>query len=327
MLRLIGSSNGGDRTLISVVLAFGFTNLRVSLKGKFIEDNGHFKASDWLVNSYMFNRQMFQTAFACAIATTIGISIPKASQAADFTPSNVTPSASNELQLAQAIVPNARTLSVTGNGIGRVPADQAAIIFSYGLNYYLDPLATATPGSTPTPPPPAQPSDLKAVTDALAGAGISAGDITITREPYSAQSLRMVIKVNNPTRERISTLVDLAQNTTIKDNKFLASISGVIYAARNCQAAETTARQAAMDSARSQAESLAATAGVSLGDLFNISGNPSWSYAGPYPTSTCSANLDDSLQLLSSYGAQPYDSSLPPEVTASMSISLSYELK
>lgn len=273
----------------------------------------------------MFNQSVFKAAVVCAIATTLGISISTSSQAAALTPSSATPSGEHELQIAQAIVPNVRVLSVTGSGIGRVPADQAAIILSYSLNYYSE--MSSAPGA-PALPPVAQASDLKTVTDALVGAGVSAGDIIITREPYSAQSLRMIIRVNNnPTRERITTLVDLAQNAGIKENKFMASISGVAYVSRNCKAAEATALQAAMANARAQAEALAAIANVSVGDLVSVSSSPSWSYAGPYPNSTCPTSLDDVIQAVSSYGAQPYDPAMPVEVTAGASISLSYEME
>jgi uncharacterized protein YggE len=274
----------------------------------------------------MFNRPVFKAAVVCAIATTLGIFIPKSSQAATFTPSSsVTPS--GELQLAQfvAIPSDTRTLAATGNGIGRVPADQAAIIFSYSLNYY--PEASSGPNAAPAAPPAAQAADLKPVTDALASTGVSASDITIIREPYNAQSLRMTVRVSSPTRERISTVMDLAQSTVLKDNKFSASTSGVVYVARNCQAAETAAREAAMTNARSQANALAATAGVSVGELVSISSSPSWGFAGIFPGSDCPTTLDQALQAISSYGAQPYDPAQPPEVTAANSISLVYEIK
>jgi uncharacterized protein YggE len=274
----------------------------------------------------MFNQQVFKAAVVCAIATTLGLFIPKSAQAADFTSSNATLSGEHELQIAQAITTSEHVLSVTGSGIGRVPADQAAIILSYSLNYYSE--MSSEPGAAPALPPAAQASDLKTVTDALVGAGVSASDIIITREPYSAQSLRMIIRVNNNlTRERITTLVDLAQNTGIKENKFMASISGVTYISRNCKAAEATALQAAMANARAQAEALAATANVSVGELINVSSSPSWGYVGPYPNSTCPTSLDDVIQAVSSYGAQPYDPAMPAEVTAGASVSLSYEME
>jgi uncharacterized protein YggE len=273
----------------------------------------------------MFNQQVFKAAVVCAIATTLGLFIPKSSQAADFTPSSATPS--DEVQLAQfvAIPSDTRTLAVTGNGIGRVPADQAAIVLSYSLNYYPD--MSSEPGAAPTAPPAAQASDLKPVTDALVGAGIAAGDITIVREPYSAQALRMTVRVNSPTRERISTLIDLAQGTALKDNKFIGSTSGVVYVSRNCQAAEDAARESAMTSARAQAEALAATAGVTVGELMSISSSPSWGYAGPFPGTSCPTTLDESLKAMSSYGTQPYDPLMPAEVMSANSISLVYSIQ
>jgi uncharacterized protein YggE len=278
----------------------------------------------------MFNQQVFKAAVVCAIATTLGLFIPKSAQAAAFTSSSAIPSSmtpSDDVQLAQfvAIPSDTPTLSVTGNGIGRVPADQAAIILSYSLNYYPD--LSSEPGAAPAAPPAAQASDLKPVTDALVGAGIAAGDITIVREPYSAQALRMTVRVNSPTRERISTLIDLAQGTALKDNKFIGSTSGVVYVSRNCQAAEDAARESAMTSARAQAEALAATAGVTVGELMSISSSPSWGYAGPFPGTSCPTTLDESLKAMSSYGTQPYDPLMPAEVMSANSISLVYSIQ
>ena len=287
----------------------------------------------------MLKQQVFKQAFAGAILTkrryaiaqpllwgiattanlAILLAIPKASQAADLTPSS-----ENALQIAQAIPSNVRSLSVTGNGISSVPADQAAIVISYALNYY--PEVPSEPGGALALPPAVQESDLKMVTDALVSAGVPADNISYTPEAYSFQALRLTVRVNNPTRERVNALVDLANNTAMKDSKFIASTSGVVYVARNCQSAETAARQAAMADARSQATALADTANVKIGDLVSVSSNPNWNYAGPFPTS-CPTSLDEALRYNGSYTPQTYDPSQPSEVPVGVSISLTYAME
>lgn len=283
----------------------------------------------------MLKQQIFKRVFASAIAqpllwriaTTANLviplavllAIPKASQAADFTPLS-----ENALQIAQATSLNVGSLSVTGNGISSVPADQAAIIISYVLNYY--PETSSEPGEPSPPPPPVQESDLKMVTDALIGAGVPANNISYTQEAYSAQSLRLTARINNPTRERVNALVDLANSAAMKDGKFIASGTGVVYVSRNCRSAETTARQAAMADARSQAAALASTADVKIGDLISVSSNPSWNYGGPF-TASCPTSLDEVFQYGSLYVNQSYDPSQPSEVPVGVSVSLTYAME
>ena len=275
----------------------------------------------------MLKQQVFKRLFASAIAqpllwgiaTTANLAIPKASQAADFTPLS-----EHSLQIAQAVPSNARSLSATGNGIASVPADQAAIIISYVLNYY--PEASNEQGGPIALPPTVQESDLKMVTDALISAGIPASNISYTREAYSGQTLRLTARVDNPTRERVNALVDLANSAAMKDGKFIASTSGVVYVARNCQSAETTARQSAMADARSQAAGLANTAGVKIGDLISVSSSPSWNYGGPFSAS-CPTSLDEVLRYGSLYVNQSYDPSQPSEVPVGVSVSLTYSME
>jgi uncharacterized protein YggE len=282
----------------------------------------------------ILNSFVLKATMACAIATTLGTTlgcvIPKSSQAATFTPSSAPSSGAtsvqSELQLAQAAPLSARTLTVTGNGNASAPADQAALVFSYSSNYFPTPTDASTPDAVPTPPPALQASDLKMVTDALTGAGVSANDITIVPEPYSNQSLRMTVRVNNPSSERISRLVDAANAAATKDNKFMGGVSGAIFVARDCKSAEAKARELAMADARAQAQSLASTANVAIGDLISVTGTPNYSFAGPFPSSTCPTSLDEALRY-STYMATPYDPSLPVEVSFGSSVSLTYEMK
>lgn len=264
-------------------------------------------------------QKLYKAVFAGAIATTAHLTIPRASQAADFTPSS-----KNAIRIAQALPSNVRSLSVTGNGISSVPADQAAILISYVLNYYPD--TPSDPSKPPALPPTVQESDLKMVTDALVGAGVPASNISYTREAYSSQALRLTVRVNNPTRERVNALVDLANNAAMKDGKFIASTYGVVYVARDCQSAETAAYQAAMADARNQAVALADTANVKIGDLISVSSSPNSSYAGLSSTS-CPTSLDEVLRHGNLYVNQSYDPSQPSEVLANVSVSLTYAME
>lgn len=196
----------------------------------------------------MSRKQIARAVLNCAIAATVtGFVLPKASQAADLRPTGDAQPASDAVLIAQNLPPNVRSLSASGYGRVTAPVDQAAIVFSYSLNYYPE---TVTDENMIALPPTAQESDLNPVVDALTGAGISRSAISVTRDAYGFQSLRLIVQVDRPTNERINTLVELANTAAMKDNKFASNSTGVVYTARDCQAAETTARQMAVRSSQ-----------------------------------------------------------------------------
>ena len=272
---------------------------------------------------------MRRAVWMSAMAAFSGVLISPASQAADFIPT-----APAALQLAQVAAPTAlppvRSLNVSGNGASSVPAEQAAIILSYSVNYFsempVDSETPTDPSMTLEVPAIATPADLQPVTNALIAAGIPMGDISIVRESYSAQALRMVIRLNRPTQSRISELIDVANNAVIADGKFAVSTLGVAYAASNCLSAEVAAREAAMAEAQRQAIALADVAEVTLGGFITVSSNPGWNYLAPFGDSVCPTNLEDALRYGQSYGFQPYDPAQPVEVSVSVNVSLTYEI-
>ncbi len=284
----------------------------------------------------MLNFRLLKTVLVCAIATTSAIIVPQVSQAADIRAADA--QAASDLpitelprarspqfaQLAQFVPINAALLSVTGTGTASTPADKAAILLSYMLNYY--PEAPSDPNAPPPLPPTIKEADLKPITDALISAGVAASDISFAPEAYSPQAIRMIIRVNRPTRERLNTLISVANTASTRDNRFLFNTSGIVYTAQNCQAAETTARQAAMANAIEQATALASVANVQIGDILAVTGNTTWRYAAPFSTA-CPADLDETLRYATLYGTQSYDPSQPAEVSVDSSISLSYEIE
>lgn len=283
----------------------------------------------------MLNFRLLKTVLVCAIATTSAIIVPKAAQAADLTPALGSPAnaqtnapthvlpSERSRQLAQFVPLNARQLSVTGTGTASAPADKAAIILSYTLNY--SPEASSDPNAPPPLPPTITEADLRPVKDALIAAGVAASDISFAPEPYNTQSLRMIIRLDRPTRERLNALIDVANTVSAKDSRFYFSPSGVVFSVQSCEAAETTALQAAMTDAREQAAALSNTANVQIGDILAVTGSTTWRASSPF-SSICPNNIDDAIRYTSQYGAQPYDPSQPAEVFVDSSISVSYEI-
>ena len=278
-----------------------------------------------------------KAALSCVIATTLGFYMPRASQAAALTPLGNTaasPASINQvlndisspadtILIAQSAL-NPRSLSATGYGRAYAPIGQAAIILSYALNYY--PETFPDENGTVALPPVVQESDLNTAVDALVGAGIARSAISVTRDTYSPQSLRIVVRVDSPTRDRIGTLVDLANAAVAKDNRFYTNPAGVVYTARDCQAAENTARQLAVTEAQNQVAAMASAVGVQTGELIGGSGSVIWSYSSP-SSGSCPTSLDEILNYVGLYGTQTYDPSLSPQVPVDANVSLTYEIR
>ncbi len=272
----------------------------------------------------MSRKQIVRAALNCAIAATVtGFVLPKASQAADLRPTGDAQPASDAVLIAQDLPSNVRSLSASGYGRVTAPVDQAAIVFSYSSNYYPEPV---TDENVIASPPTVQESDLNSVVNALAGAGISRSAISVTRDAYGLQSLRLVVQVDRPTSERINTLVELANAAATEDNKFASNSTGVVYTARDCQAAETTARQMAVEEARRQATTMASAVGVQIGDILSVSGSTNWGYSGP-SLGSCPSSISDVLSYIGLYGAQNYDPSVPLGVPVDASVSITYTLQ
>jgi uncharacterized protein YggE len=287
----------------------------------------------------MPRKRIAKTAFSFAIATLMGLATATIGQATETVvdtvaieqnlisiPSDAADGAATNLHLAQAILPiTSEIVSVTGTGRALAPVDQAALLLSYSSNYYPEP--PSDPTAAPMLPPPAQESDLQPVVDALVGAGVARSDISFSREPYNIQAIRVVVRVANPTRERIQTLTQLAATTPTKNNKLTFGSNQVVLTARNCAETEARARQAAIAEARAQATALANDAGVRLGELVGISGYSMWGSGGP-SGSKCPTDLDEALRYAAQFGVMlPYDSSQPLDVSIDYSVSVNYAME
>jgi hypothetical protein len=298
----------------------------------------HRKVAEKVTKTAFAKTAFARTAFLGAIATLISFAIPTASQANDIaaslspaqSPAHSPIAASPDpagLQLAQAIMPTpgSPTLAVTGYGRAFAPADQVAILLAYTLNYYPEPPSDT---SIPTPilPPTAQESDLQPVVDALVGAGIPRSDISFSREAYNPQVVRMIVRVANPSRERVNTLVQLAGGTPARESKLALTVTNLVFTARDCPATEASAREAAVADARAQATALANDTGVELGELLSVTGYGTWGYIGP-SSSKCPANISEVLRYAAQYGTViPYDPSLPLDISLDFSVSLTYSI-
>jgi uncharacterized protein YggE len=217
-----------------------------------------------------------------------------------------------------------QTLTVTGAGRSSLPADQAAVVLSYYANFY--PTYSEDPNQPPPTPPVVQPADLQPVVAALTGAGIPANHITVSRDPFNAtQGLRILVKVDRPSRDRLGQIIDLANTTASQGGKFAPNSVNVLLAASNCQTSIDTARQAAVSDVQSRATALAQATEVDLGGLIAVSEYSSIGFYGA--SGTCPSNIDDVIRASAQYGTQSYDPSLAPEISVEVGITATYEIE
>ena len=225
-------------------------------------------------------------SIGAAISLVSGVVLPKASYA-------------NTLRLAQAASLEPQTLSVPGKGSASALATNAAVVFTFVSNSYPEYSDT---GELLSPPELAQPSDLQDVVDAITAQGI-ASSVDVSRESYDYNYLQMVVKLNNPTIDRIDQIKEVAAEAAFADEekRYSPSPAGVIYATDACDRLESEARKDAIADAEAQAAELAEASGLELGSLLAIAGGTNFSYYGPYETS-CVSDVDEVLGSGPPYG-------------------------
>lgn len=201
----------------------------------------------------------------------------------------------NALQLAQGAALEPQTISVSGQGMASAPAKAAAIVFNFISTSYPEYSDT---GELVSPPKLAEPSDLQSVVDAIKALGI-ASSVDVSRESFDYQYLQMIVKLDNPTKDRVDRIKEVMAEAAFAQSQFSYSPAGVAYVTDACDRLRQEARRDAIADARMQATELAEASGLKLGDLSAISGSASPGYYGPSMNS-CASNLDEVL----SYGAQ-----------------------
>ena len=251
-------------------------------------------------------------------APTIGTA--QISRAADVNPAaNATPS--SEFQIAQATSSSEnRTLFVTGTGQANVPADQAVLLMSFYPNSYYG--VESSDPSTPPAQPQVKPSDLSAATEAAKSAGGSQAKAYPDFTTPGAMRVRIVI--NQPTEAKIDQVIESVNTAIIKTNRYTSSGVAIGYGIRDCGAAETSVRQAAMSDANRRAVALATVSGVQMGDVMSLSESMTWgtNYTGACPLADEPASYADI-----STGYPYYDPSVPPAVRVVYSLSVTYGLR
>jgi uncharacterized protein YggE len=266
--------------------------------------------------------------------------------------SQVSPDASliRSTQVAQLFYPPAtleqQVLMVVGQGQATRTADTAKvrlILLNYDLATYGQSVSDAAESaesaeSAATPPElsPLTRAMLKPVIDALVAAGVpvSAIKTTLAEEaslinPYSYYgegSAEVAFDLDQPTRDRITTLMTAAENAVGK-NLYLQD-RFVTYATNSCADLEQEAYTAAVADARDRAKTLAAAMGVELSNVPSVAESasifPGLPY-NPYPSSCDLAVLPTAAAAYTS--PSYYDPSAPAEVSLQRDLYVTYPIQ
>ncbi|MBW4467830.1 MAG: SIMPL domain-containing protein [Pegethrix bostrychoides GSE-TBD4-15B] len=250
-----------------------------------------------------------------AIAGAIMVSTAPVSRAAEV----------DSLQVAQAAQPSSsdssRTLYVTGTGQTSIPADQAVLILSFYPNSYYSGIDSSDPNATPAQPQVTS-SDISAAISAANSAGVS--DATAYPNYGSPGTMQVRLVINQPTQSKIEQAVESVNTAIVKSNRYMTSGAAVGYGLRDCNAAENTARQAAMSDANRRAALLAEVSGNQVGEVVSLSESITW---GTNYTGTCPVADEPSSYTDISAGYPYYDPAVPPLVRLVYSLSVTYGLR
>lgn len=182
---------------------------------------------------------------------------------------------------AGTTVDQTATLSVTGAGVVYVVPDIAYI--NVGVRSTGDTVAEALETNN---------AQADAIINTLISEGVDELDIQtssfnvypLNDYDYEGNVTRTYFSVENNVYVKVRELNNLGTILDAVARSGANNIYGIEFNVQDKTEAQTTAREIAVDSARSQAEELAAAAGVELGDILSISSSYSYpsSYYGNY---------------------------------------------
>ena len=202
-------------------------------------------------------------------------------------------------------------LTATGSGEVRAKADEAYVL-----------IATTLQGGGPFGPPLLQSRDRQEIIAEIRKLGVDEDDIQVESPGFGAPLLVSV-------EVEIGKLPQIGRDIAAAVQNVLGSAEqqGVRFTHSNCQAVLDEARKHAMADAKRQAESLAASAGVTLGSVVAVSDGTS-PHFGPYPQGliTCSDDITRLVQL-GPYSTQLATFDAPAEFTINAVTELSYSIE
>lgn len=224
-------------------------------------------------------------------------------------------------QLFYPPVSNPRALRVTGRGQVSEPANSARLVFKFSNNDSLESQPEGTLSSSKVAPEKLSKESLKPVVDALVAIGVPADAIQVkiikprsSALPFPFPSTgteggaEIAVTIEQPTRDRLDQVVAVASLAASKNKNFSISSIGVQYSAKDCQALERAAYQAAVQDALNRARAIAQAMGARMSNV----GSAAEPFYNAY-LPTCNGNAEESLPF-GPEAMSPYDPNAPVEV-------------
>ena len=275
-----------------------------------------------------------------AIAATLpagmaqAISTAGASPAAELTP--------DPTEVAQVFyppaTPNRQVLMVMGHGQVKRAADKAEVAIVL-FNY--DPYAVSENPEAMALKPMTQ-AMLKPVLEAIAAAGIPAGNLKVkigsaqpipsSTDPfayYGEGSAVIKFDLTQPTTQQVEKIMTAVEGVTGGDRAVYLQDRYVTYSTTSCDGLAQAAYVAAVADARDRAQVLAGAMKVQLTNVPSVAESSSFFPGSPYPSipSPCDLASIPNAAAMGYLSPSPYDPSLPAEVTLQRDLYVTYPIR
>ncbi len=269
------------------------------------------------------------TGMAQAVSTT------GASPAAERTP--------DPTEVAQVFyppaTPNRQVLMVMGHGQVNRAADKAEVAIVL-FNY--DPYAVSEDPEATASLKPMTPAMLKPVLEAIAAAGVPAGDLKVkigsaqptpgSNDPfayYGEGSAVIKFDLTQPTQQQVEKIMTAVESVTGGDHAVYLQDRYVTYSTTSCDGLAQAAYVAAVADARDRAQVLAGAMKVQLTNVPSVAESSSFFPGLPYASipSPCDLASIPNAAAMGYFSPSAYDPALPAEVTLQRDLYVTYPIR
>lgn len=222
-------------------------------------------------------------------------------------------------QLFYPPVSNPQALRVPGRGRASEPANAARLVFKFSTNIPSELPAEGTLSYSMVAQEVLNKESLKPVVDALVAIGVPADAIQVKITEPSPSALpfpfpstgteggaEVAVTLNQPTRDRLEQIVTAATQAASKNKNFSISSVGVQYSAKDCQALERAAYQAAVQDAQNRGRAIAEAMGAKMSRVGSV--------AEPFYNAYLPACNSEGSLPFGGDATSPYDPNAPVEV-------------
>ena len=209
-----------------------------------------------------------------------------------------------------------RSLTVIGQGQITAPADSALLEFRFG---------NREPVDFETPVNPGREAILKPIVDALVKLNVSPTAITL--QTASQQSPKLLLRIENPTQERMQQLVSTVERSLPSNSPLFLQSTGATYAVNTCEPIVRAARRIALRDAQRQLTGLAEDVNVQLGQLLQVTVLP---LVGSPSSTGCGTKIGvpaSPLSFVNEDSTPPYNPSDQPVVQIRSQVSVTHAIR